>query len=115
MRISDWSSDVCSSDLVETPLDRSSLDAAIAELKRAGVTSVAVAYLPAYCNDAHEPETFAAVRAAMPEVGISLSCAVLPQIKEYERVSTTLVNAIVAPLIAGYPAGLAWRGGSEGG
>src|SRR3546814_7259123 len=57
---------------VETPLDRSSLDAAIAELKRAGVTSVAVAYLHAYCNDAHEQETFAAVRAAMPEVGISL-------------------------------------------
>src|SRR3546814_5324161 len=94
---------------VETPLDRSSLDAAIAELKRAGVTSVAVAYLHAYCNDAHEQETFAAVRAAMPEVGISLSCEVLPQIKEYERVSTTVVNAHVAPLIEGYLQGLERR------
>src|SRR3546814_1275706 len=89
MRISDWSSDVCSSDL--------------------GVTSVAVAYLHAYCNDAHEQETFAAVRAAMPEVGISLSCEVLPQIKEYERVSTTVVNAYVAPLIEGYLEGLERR------
>src|SRR3546814_19653331 len=67
---------------VETPLDRSSLDAAIAELKRAGVTSVAVAYLHAFCNDAHEQETFAAVRAAMPEVGNSQ----IGQVTSRERV-----------------------------
>jgi len=94
---------------VATPLDRASLDAAIGELRRAGVTSVAVCYLHAYRNDRHERETFEAIRAAMPEAGISLSCEVLPQIKEFERVSTTVVNAYVAPLIKGYLEGLEQR------
>lgn len=94
---------------VETPLDRASLDAAIAEMKRAGVTSVAVCYLHAYRNDSHERATLEALRAAMPEANVSLSSEVLPQIKEFERVSTTVVNAYVAPLIKGYLEGLERR------
>jgi len=94
---------------VETPLDRASLDAAIAALKAEGVTSVAVAYLHSYRNDRHERETLEALRTAMPEANISLSSDVLPQIKEFERVSTTAVNAYVAPLIKGYLEGLEGR------
>ncbi|MEQ8814429.1 MAG: hydantoinase/oxoprolinase family protein [Thalassobaculum sp.] len=94
---------------VETPLDRASLDAAIAGLKAEGVGAVAVAYLHSYRNDAHERETLAAIREAMPGVNVSLSSDVLPQIKEYERVSTTVVNAYVAPLIKGYLEGLERR------
>ena len=87
---------------VETPLDKASLDAAITALKAEGVTSIAVAYLHSYRNDRHERETLEALRTAMPEANISLSSDVLPQIKEFERVSTTAVNAYVAPLIKGY-------------
>ncbi len=94
---------------VATPLDAVSLDAAITELKRAGVTSVAVCYLHSYRNDSHERATLAALRTAMPDANVSLSSEVLPQIKEFERVSTTVVNAYVAPLIKGYLEGLERR------
>ena len=94
---------------VATPLDRASLDGAIAGLKRAGVTSVAVCYLHSYRNDSHERATLEALRAAMPVAAVSLSSEVLPQIKEFERVSTTVVNAYVAPLIKGYLEGLERR------
>ena len=87
---------------IEIPLDRASLDQAIAALKAADVTSVAVCYLHAYRDDSHERETERAIRAAMPDCYVSLSSRVLPQIKEYERVSTTVVNAYVGPLIERY-------------
>ena len=87
---------------IEIPLDRSSLDTAISTLKRSGVTSVAVCYLHAYRDPGHELETRRAIEAAIPDAHISLSSDVLPQIKEFERVSTTVVNAYVGPLIALY-------------
>jgi N-methylhydantoinase A len=87
---------------IEVPLDRTSLDAAIARLKAADVTSVAVCYLHAYRDPRHERETLEVLEKEMPGVSVSLSSDVLPQIKEYERVSTTVVNAYVAPLIALY-------------
>jgi len=87
---------------VDVPLDRKSLDEAIERLKAEAVTSVAVCYLHAYSDPRHERETRDVLQQAMPGVSISLSSEVLPQIKEYERVSTTVVNAYVAPLIALY-------------
>jgi N-methylhydantoinase A len=87
---------------IEIPLDRTSLDDAIATLKAEQVTSVAICYLHAYRDDRHERATAAAVRDAMPDAYVSVSSDVLPQIKEYERVSTTVVNAYVGPLIALY-------------
>jgi len=87
---------------VEIPLDKASLDAAIARLRAERVTAVAICYLHASRDDRHERETAAAVREAMPDAYVSVSSDVLPQIKEYERVSTTVVNAYVGPLIALY-------------
>ena len=87
---------------VETPLDRASLDAAIATLKRDGVEAVAVCYLHSWRDDTHERMTAQAVREAMPGVYISTSSAVLPQIKEYDRVCTTVVNAYVGPALDRY-------------
>jgi N-methylhydantoinase A len=87
---------------IETPLDPSSLNAAIAELARAEVEAVAVCYLHAWRDDRHERETAAALRAAMPPAYVSLSSAVFPQIKEYERVCTTVVNAYVGPALERY-------------
>jgi N-methylhydantoinase A len=87
---------------IEIPLDQHSLDEAIEELCEAAVGSVAVCYLHAWRDGRHERLTGEALRAAMPEAHVSLSCEVLPQIKEYERVCTTVVNAYVGPALAGY-------------
>jgi N-methylhydantoinase A len=83
-------------------LDHGSLNKAIRVLKREKITSVAVCYLHAYRDGRHERATRDVLTAALPDVHVCLSCEVLPQIKEYERVSTTVVNAYVAPILAGY-------------
>ena len=91
---------------VETPLDPASLDRAIATLQREEVEAVAVCYLHAYRDPSHERATRAAVERALPGVYVSLSSDVLPQIKEFERVSTTVINAYVGPALARYLARL---------
>ena len=87
---------------IETPLDPESLAAAIAELARCEVDAVAVCYLHAWRDDGHERQTAEALRATMPTAYVSLSSAVFPQIKEYERVCTTVVNAYVGPALERY-------------
>jgi N-methylhydantoinase A len=94
---------------VVTPLDRGSLGRAIERLHRDGVEAVAVCYLHAYRDGRHEQATRGALRKAMPGVYVSLSSEVLPQIKEYERVSTTVVNAYVGPILSRYLARLRTR------
>ncbi len=94
---------------VETPLDPDSLAAAIAELARERVEAVAVCYLHAYRDDRHERQTAEALRDAMPTAYASLSSEVFPQIKEYERVCTTVVNAYVGPALERYLGHLATR------
>ncbi|GJD53321.1 Acetophenone carboxylase gamma subunit [Methylobacterium crusticola] len=87
---------------VLTPLDAASLEAAVAAVATSGAESVAVCYLHAYRNPAHEIATVEALRRALPDVFVSRSSDVLPQIKEYERVSTTVVNAYVGPAVRLY-------------
>jgi N-methylhydantoinase A len=87
---------------IETALEPATLNEAIEALRQAKVSSVAVCYLHAWRDGRHERLTGDALRAAMPEAHVSLSCEVLPQIKEYERVCTTVVNAYVGPALAGY-------------
>ena len=87
---------------VHTPLDPASVEAALVKLERARVSSVAVCYLHAYRDSRHEAATRALIAQRLPHVQVSLSSEVLPQIKEYQRVSTTVVNAYVAPLIGHY-------------
>ena len=94
---------------VATPLDRRSLEAAIARLKQMGVNSVAVCYLHSYANASHERATRRALERLLPDVYVSLSSEVLPQIKEYERFGTTVVNAYVGPALAIYLGRLAER------
>jgi N-methylhydantoinase A len=95
--------------VVRTALDRRSLARALATLERAGVEAVAVCYLHAYRNPRHEQETGRVVARARPDLYVSLSSQVLPQIKEFERVWTTVVNAYVGPALAHYLASLATR------
>ena len=87
---------------VLTALDPTSLAAAIAAVRRSGANAVAVCYLHAYRNPAHEIETVAHLKRALPDLYVSRSSDVLPQIKEYERVSTTVVNAYVGPSVRRY-------------
>lgn len=71
-------------------------------LRREGVESVAVAFLHAYVNPANEEEVAQLLARLCPGLAVSLSSAVLPQIKEFERTSTTVVNAYVKPLTRRY-------------
>ena len=99
---------------VRRPLDRRSLAAALARLERARVEAVAVCYLHAYRNPRHERETGRAVTRRHPGLYLSLSSEVLPQIKEYERVWTTVVNAYVGPALSRYLTSLATRLRAQG-
>ena len=87
---------------VEIALNRASLDAAITVLKTQDVEAVAICYLHSWRDGSHERATAEAVRAVMPNVYVALSAEVLPQIKEYDRVCTTVVNAYVGPALERY-------------
>ena len=87
---------------VLVPLDTASLEAAIDALAEAEVEAVAVAFLHAYRDPAHERLAGDRLRARLPHVHISLSSDILPEILEFERTSTTVVDAYVAPLVSRY-------------
>ena len=84
------------------PLDGDSVDRAVAGLRRAGAESVAVGFVFAFANDSHERAAAARLREALPDVHVSLSSEVLPEVRLYERLSTTAVNAYVTPVLAAY-------------
>jgi N-methylhydantoinase A len=94
---------------VEAMLSNASLSEAIQELRRQKVDSVAVCYLHSYRDPTHERMTGQAVRAAMHGAYVSLSSDVLPEIKEYERTCTTVVNAYVGLALELYLGRLAIR------
>ncbi|MBT5664068.1 MAG: hydantoinase/oxoprolinase family protein, partial [Rhodospirillaceae bacterium] len=84
------------------PLSDSETEDAAAQLKAAGVKAVAICFLHAYRNPAHERQAREIVERVFPEALISLSSDVLPEFREYERVSTTAVNAYVGPRMSAY-------------
>ncbi|HWX50678.1 MAG TPA: hydantoinase/oxoprolinase family protein [Roseomonas sp.] len=87
---------------VRLPLDEAALEALVPALREAGVRSVAFAFLHAYANPAHELAAGARLKALMPELSITLSHEVCPEVREYERTSTAVANAYVQPLMEGY-------------
>ena len=78
------------------------LDTTVEAVLRSGVDSVAIGFLHAYVNPEHEHRVGDALRRRAPHLAVSLSSSVCPEIREYERLSTTCANAYVKPLIAGY-------------
>jgi len=88
------------------PLDRGALSAVLDDLERQDVESVAVCYLHAYAAPGHELETRAAIREKLPGVPVSLSHEVVPEYREFERLSTTVLNAYIAPALEDYLARL---------
>jgi len=85
---------------VLTALDEASVAALIPVLRDAGVESVAIGLLHSYANPAHERRVAEILGAALPDVSITLSSEVCPEIREYERQSTASANAYVRPLMA---------------
>jgi len=87
---------------VVTPLDRASLAREVDTLLAAGVESIAICYLHSYRNAAHERETAAHIARLAPQVSVSCSCDVSPEIREFERTSTTVINAYLQPIVERY-------------
>jgi N-methylhydantoinase A len=83
-------------------LNETDVCAVAASLRDAGVQSVAIAFLHGYANDAHERRCEAILREHLPDLRISLSSEVCPEIREYERTSTTVTNAYVQPMMERY-------------
>ncbi|MGJ4961432.1 hydantoinase/oxoprolinase family protein [Bradyrhizobium oligotrophicum] len=87
---------------VRLPLDEAAVRALVPQLRALDVASIAVAFLHAYANPAHERRAAEILTEAMPDVSVTLSSAVCPEIREYERTSTAVANAYVQPLMDSY-------------
>ncbi|HZO97613.1 MAG TPA: hydantoinase/oxoprolinase family protein [Gaiellaceae bacterium] len=87
---------------VLTPLDEGSVRAAAAALAREAVESVAVCLLHAYVNPEHERRVGEILAEELPGVPVSLSSEVAPEFREYLRASTTVINAVVRPVVERY-------------
>ncbi|MEI8152558.1 MAG: hydantoinase/oxoprolinase family protein [Hyphomicrobiales bacterium] len=85
-----------------TPLDTAAVVAAGRALVADGIEAIAIAFLNSYRNPAHEQQAEALLREAIPGLLVTSSCAVLPEIKEYERTSTTVVNAYLLAAMQRY-------------
>jgi N-methylhydantoinase A len=84
------------------PLDEKALRATAKELRRLGIEAVAVCFLHSFTNEAHERGAGQILSEELPGVAVSLSCEVCPEIREYERASTTIANAYVLPRMGRY-------------
>ena len=84
------------------PLETADVDRAIDKISQEGVESVAVCLLHSYANPEHEQYIARALRERMPQVNLTLSSELLPEMKEYERTSTTVINGYVRPVVERY-------------
>ncbi|MEX0643792.1 MAG: hydantoinase/oxoprolinase family protein, partial [Parvularculaceae bacterium] len=84
------------------PLDEASVRACLPVLEKEHVASVAIGFLHAYANPAHEERTAAIIAAARPDLSITLASEVAPEIREFDRLSTAVANAYVRPLMERY-------------
>jgi N-methylhydantoinase A len=99
---------------VKRRLDPWEVRARARALVDAGVTSIAVVFLHAYANPRHEAQAAALIARHCPEVAVTASHEVAPEIREYERASTTVVNAYIKPLARRYLELMAARLGGLG-
>jgi N-methylhydantoinase A len=85
-----------------TPLDEAQLRALVTGEAFAGVEAVAVCFLHAFLNDAHERRAGEIIAEARPDLFVSLSCEVDPEVREYERTSTVALDAMLKPMMSTY-------------
>ena len=91
------------------PLDEDAVRNAAAALAAKGVASIAICYLFSFMNGAHERRSAALIRELNPHAHVSLSCEVLSRVREWPRMSATLLNAYLAPVLVTYVADLEKR------
>lgn len=84
------------------PLDEADVAIAIERLRAENVEAVAICFLHSYANGAHERRVRDLVRVALPDISISISSEVAPEMREYERFCTAVANAYVQPKMASY-------------
>ena len=84
------------------PIDRKEIESLADQIKFAGYQSVAVGLLHSYANEAHERLVRDVLAEKLPDVMVSLSCEVSPQMREYERFNTVVANAYIKPLMKSY-------------
>src|SRR5580700_1847406 len=94
---------------VREPVDTNSVRLGCAELARQGVDAVAVCFLHSYANPEHERIAGKIVKEVLPGCYVALSHEILREYREYERISTTVVNAYIAPTVGGYVCNLQSR------
>ncbi|WMD21039.1 hydantoinase/oxoprolinase family protein [Achromobacter seleniivolatilans] len=91
---------------IVTPLKLEEVRGVVRELAAEGIESIAICFLNSYINPAHEIAARDVIETEFPGILVSASCDVLPEIKEYERTSTTVVNAYILPAMRTYLARL---------
>lgn len=87
---------------VLTALDLGEIEELAGTIAASDIQAVAVCFLHSYANPAHEQAVAAILREKLPGRFVSVSCEVLPEIREYERTSTTVVNAYIGPVVSDY-------------
>ena len=87
---------------IDCPLDVAALDAIADRCVQEGVDAIALCFINAYVNPVHEEEAGRRLRERLPGVSVTLSSELVPQIQEYERTSTAVVNAYIRPVIESY-------------
>jgi len=87
---------------IVTPLDEEELAVLARRIAEAKLDTLALCFLNSYANPAHELQVAAFIRAALPDLPVTASVSILPEQREYERTSTTVVNAYVLPVMRTY-------------
>ncbi len=87
---------------IETPLNEDQIRALARQMVTEGIEAVAVCYLHAYRNAAHETRTLEILHEEAPDLRVSLSHRVSPEMREFERTSTTVLNAVLMPVVGAY-------------
>lgn len=97
---------IASDGAVVTELDEGDVRAKLGVLKRQGIEALSISLINSYANPAHERRVAEIAREVLPGVPVSTSSSVLPELREYERTITTVVNAYVQPQVSRYVANL---------
>lgn len=92
---------------IRTPVNESDVEQLAARLKEHDVESVAICFLSSYANAQHEELVASILRRVLPDVFITPSAALVPEFREYPRLSTTVINAYLGPLMERYLTNLA--------
>ena len=99
---------------IEIALDEATIPGLLAKIDALGAETIAVSLLHSYANPVHERRLAGLIQAARPHLPVSLSADISPEIREYERCSTTVLNALLVPVVKAYLDRLATRLGEGG-